>query len=121
MNTWWKRLAIISMFAAGAAFAQTGGSTSGGTSGTTGSTPPSTSGSGSGSSMGTGSSGGTSSGSMGSDTGYGGGGDAGTKSKDTRELGQRRIRLELDRLVRHERDRQVVLRRSSRGCGRARS
>jgi hypothetical protein len=30
MNTWWKRLAIISMFAAGAAFAQTGGSTSGG-------------------------------------------------------------------------------------------
>ena len=51
MNTWWKRLAIISMFAAGAAFAQTGGSTSGGTSGTTGSTPG-TSGS-SGSSMGT--------------------------------------------------------------------
>lgn len=39
MNTWWKRLAIISMFAAGAALAQTGGSTSGGTSGTTGSTP----------------------------------------------------------------------------------
>src|SRR5262249_19858116 len=42
MNTWWKRLAVISMLAAGAAFAQTGGSTSGGTTGSGTSSTPST-------------------------------------------------------------------------------
>src|SRR5678815_511981 len=79
----WKRLAVISMLAAGAAFAQTGGSTSGGTTGTPGTGSSTTSGSGTSSSTtgGTGSSMGGAGSSDQSGTGYGGGGDAGTKSK----------------------------------------
>src|SRR5215472_10336876 len=64
-STWWKRLAVISMLAAGAAFAQTGGSKSGGTSGTSG----------------TGTTGSGSAGAGSGDMGYGGGGDAGTHGK----------------------------------------